>query len=165
MTTPSPLGSTPQVLSGQALRNWLRTDGQGIFTAFKTGAQALDFMREHFGAIRTQDFYNIRREVLSVVESSKPIFGYPTDQLIPRAWHITDHGLQLSSEFQYRIDIIGHDPLTGELKEQWMTVAADRQLTQNEVQEVARSYIGEGGESGEIVLASFGEIQPLMRSR
>jgi hypothetical protein len=157
----SPLAN---ILSGNAIRNWLRTDGAGIFRAYETGVEALDFIRSHLGAIRTQDFYEIRRQVLSVQTASDVLSGYPTSQLIPLAWHNTDHGLNLSSEFQYRIELFGFDPNTGQIKNQFMTVAADRQLTSDQVQDVARSYVGEGGESGEIVLSSFGEITPMKRA-
>ena len=156
----SPLAS---ILSGQAIRNWLRTDGAGIFRAFESGAEALRYIREHLGAIRTQDFYAIRREVLAVQTAGDILFGYNTNQLIPRAWHVTDHGLDLSSEFQYRIELFGYDQNTGQIKNSFMTVAADRQLTIDQVRDVARSYLGEGGESGDIVLSAFGEIVPLMR--
>lgn len=150
-------------LRGDALRNWLRTDGAGIFTAFNTGSSALEFARSAGLQVRTQDFYAIRREVLAVVDSSQPLLNYPGNQLIPLNWHVSDHGLDLSSEFQYRIHMFGADQNTGILKDQWMTVASDRQLTSDQVREVARSYVGEGGVSGEIESYHFAEIEPLMR--
>lgn len=153
----------PGLLRGDALRNWLRTDGAGIFQAFETGADALDFARNLGLQIRTQDFYSIRREVLNVVESSQPLLTYPENELIPLNWHVSDHGLELSSDFQYRVHMFGADSATGILKSQWMTIASDRQLTMNEVKEVARSYVGEGGVSGEIEDFHFAEIEPLRR--
>lgn len=163
MTTPNDFEVPAGTLQGDALRNWLRTDGAGIFTAFETGIEALDFAREAGLKIRTQDFYSIRREVLNVVESSQPLINYPENELIPWNWHVTDHGLDLSTDFQYRIHLFGSDPDSGFLKDQWMTVASDRQLTIDEVREVARSYVGEGGTSGEIENYVFGEIEPMMR--
>jgi len=153
----------PGLLQGDSLRNWLRTDGAGLFTAFDTGSEALGFARELGLQIRTQDFYAIRREVLNVAVSSQPLLEYPDNQLIPLNWHVSDHGLELSSEFQYRIHMYGADSGTGILKSQWMTVASDRILTMDEVKEVARSYVGEGGVSGEIEDFHFAEIEPLRR--
>jgi len=153
----------PGLFRGDELRNWLRTDGAGIFTTFESGAKALEFVRGLGVAIRDSDFYSIRREVLNVAQSSQPLLDYPNNQLIPIAWHVQDHGLELSSEFQYRIHMYGADVNTGILKGQWMTVASNRQLTIDEVQEVARSYVGEGGVSGEIEDFHFAEIEPLRR--
>lgn len=163
MSTLQSFDLLPGFLEGQALKNWLRTDGAGIFTAFETGAEALDFIRNYNVAIRTADFYAIRREVLNVVESSQPLLDYPTNQLIPYNWHVSDTGLDLSTDFQYRIHLFGADPDEGVLKDRWMTVASNRQLTIDEIQEVARSYVGEGGVSGQIEDYRFAEIEPLRR--
>lgn len=153
----------PGFLRGEALRNWLRTDGAGIFSAFNTGAGALDFARELGVAIRTQDFYTIRNEVLSVIESSQSLSDYPTNQLVPLAWHVQDHGLELSSNFQYRVHMFGADREEGVLSSQWVTVASDRQLTIDQIKDVARSFLGEGGDSDRIFDPVFGEIESLRR--
>jgi hypothetical protein len=153
----------PGLLRGDALRNWLRTDGAGLFSAFETGSEALNFARENGLAIRSQDFYSIRREVLNVIESAQPLLDYPDNQLIPLNWHVADHGLNLTTEFQYRTHMYGADPETGVLKDQWVTVASNRQLTIDEVKQQARSYIGEGGDSGDIEDVHFAEIEPMMR--
>lgn len=153
----------PGFLTGKSFANWLRTDGAGLFTAFETGAEALHYIRELGSGIRTQTFYQIRREVLAVAQSSQPLLDYPSNQLIPLNWHVTDHGLELSTEFQYRIHLFGADPKKGVLTDQWMTVASNRQLTIDMVKEVASSYVGEGGESGQIAYYHFAEIEPLRR--
>jgi hypothetical protein len=163
MVTPIDFEVLPGLLRGDELRNWLRTDGAGLFTAFDTGVEALSFARDLGLAIRTQDFYEIRRQVLNVAESSQPLLNYPDNQLIPLNFHVQDHGLDLTTEFQYRIHMYGADENTGLLKGQWMTVASDRQLTIDEVKEVARSYVGEGGVSGEIMDFQFAEVEPLRR--
>jgi hypothetical protein len=163
MVTPIDFEVLPGLLRGDALRNWLRTDGAGLFTSAESGAEALRFARGLGLEIRTQDFYAIRREVLNVVESSQPLLNYPGNQLVPLNWHVQDHGLNLSSEYQYRIHLIGADENTGILKDQWMTVASNRQLTPDEVREVSRGYVGEGGVSGEIQQFRFAEIEPLRR--
>jgi hypothetical protein len=51
--------------------------------------------------------------------------------------------------------------MTGVLKDQWMTVASNRQLTKNEVREVAYTYSGERGPSGDINDFRFGEIEAM----
>lgn len=163
MVAPLVFEILPGLMRGEALRNWLRTDGAAIFRSFSTGVEALDYVRELGLAIRSQDFYAIRREVLEVTSSSIKLMNYPDNQLIPLNWHVKNHGLELSSDFQYRINMIGADQNTGILKNQWMTIASDRQLTPNEVREAARSYVGEGGASGEIQDVHFGEIEPLRR--
>jgi len=163
MTTSSENPPPGEVFKGLGLRNWLRTAGAGIFKAFTVGVDALKFIRENFGAIRTQDFYEIRREVGVISKEVQALIDYPGNQLIPLAWHKEDHGLILSSEYQYRIEIIGSDPFVGGLKTQFMTVASDRQLTTDEIQDVARSYVGEGGQSGEVVLGAFGAVTPFKR--
>lgn len=152
------------VLKGDALRNWLRTDGAGVFRAFESGVQAVDYLRGLGIGIRTQDFYAIRREVLSVQDSAIRVQDYPGDQLIPRAWHASDHGLNLTTDFQYRIELFGHDPNTGEIRHNYMTIASDRQLTQHQIQDAARNYIGQGGASGDLMLDAIGGIEPMIRS-
>lgn len=156
---PNPL----PIFKGGAIRNWLRTSGSGIFKAFEVGTDALKYIRANLGGIRTQDFYEIRRQVEGLAAVAKKIKDYPGDQLVPLRWHDADHGLTLSSEFQYRVEIIGVDTKTGLLKSQFMTVASKTQLTTDQIQDTARSYIGEGGESGDIVVGRFGEITPMRR--
>ena len=163
MVLPISFEALPGLLRGDALRNWLRTGGAGIFQAFESGSEALEYARNLGLAIRTQDFYTIRREVLSVINTEQNLFEYPNNQLIPLNWHSDDHGLKLTTDFQYRIHLYGADPETGVLKDQWMVVASDRQLTMNEVKDVASSYVGEGGESGQIEDYHFAEVQAMMR--
>jgi len=163
MLTISDFETLPGALSGRALNNWLRTDGAGIFSVFDTGADTLRFMRAAGVDMPSSTFYSIRRQVLSVVNSSQPLLGYPDNQLIPLQWHVTDHGLALSSKYQYRIHLFGTDPESGTLNDKWMTVASNRQLTPNQVKDVARSWVGEGGDSGDIDSFLFAEIEPLRR--
>lgn len=163
MVAPIAFEVLPGALRGQELRNWLRTDGIGLFRTFGTTSEALSFARDLGLQIRTQDFYSIARQVQNVITSGDKLMGYSTDQLIPLAWHVQDHGMELSSEFQYRIQMFGADSATGFLKSQWMTIASDRQLTIDEVKDVANTYVGEGGASGEIEDYVFGQVEPLRR--
>jgi hypothetical protein len=163
MVIPFLTEALPGFLSGQSFYNWLRTDGSGLFTAFETGQAALDFLRELGSGIRTQEFYKIRREVLSLAEARDKLLGYVTNQLIPLNWHDQNHGLQLTTEFQYRIELFGADPETGTLSLKYMTIASNRQLTIDEVHEAARNYVGEGQPSGQIEQYVFGTITPMQR--
>lgn len=161
--SPEPYAELAGLLRGADLRDWLRTDGASLFTAFDSGIEALEFFREGGGKIRTQDFYQVRNEVLNRVDSGSFLEGYPGNQLVPLQWHVIEHGLDLSTEFLYNIKLIGYDTKTGILKEQWMGVPSDHQLTPDEIKDVAASYVGEGGDSGEIRDYFFAEIEPLMR--
>lgn len=163
MVSPIVFEELPGLLRGAELRNWLRTDGARIFTAFDTTSEALTYVREYGIKIRTQDFYDIARQVSSLWESSEKLEDYAGSQTIPLSWHDSEHGLDLSTKFQYRVQLIGADQNTGILKSQWMTVASETRLSQDQVKDVARSYVGEGGVSGEIEDYFIGTIQPLRR--
>lgn len=163
MVLPVDFEVLPGLLRGDAARGWLRTDGAGLFRAFETGEQALSFARELGLQIRTQDFYSIRREILNVESSTTFLFTYPDNQLIPYNVHVQSESMKLTTEFQYRVHMYGPDKETGILRDQWMVAASDRQLTINEVKEIARSYLGEGGDSDRIVDPQFAEIEPLRR--
>ena len=163
MVSPIVFEALPGTLRGVELRNWLRTDGAGLFRLFDTTDAALTYARELGLQIRTQDFYAIANQVKSLWDAGDKISGYSSNQLIPLAWHDKEHGLELSSAYQYRIQLFGSDPETGYLTARWMTVASDRQLSKDMVKEVAMSYVGEGGQSGEVEDIKFGDIQPLRR--
>lgn len=143
-------------LRGEGLRNWLRTSGQSLFTEFESGADMLDFLRSNGVAIRTQDFYGIRQEVLSlrdsILSNEAPLFNigdrYP-DSLIPMGYTIFDHGFDLSSNFLYRFRIESTNPQTGDVQYQYMAVGSDRQLSFSEAQDLMQSlFTGEYIEGG-----------------
>lgn len=150
-------------LRGDALVNWLRTDGAAIFELFPTRDEAAGFLRDLGVKISNATLGQVRNEVLNVLQSANNLIGYPDNQLIPLNWHVSDHGLDLTSDFQYRIHVFGADRETGLLNDQWFTIASDRQLTRNEVVDAAGSYVGEGGDSDRVENVVFGEIEPLMR--
>lgn len=151
----------PATLSGRSLANWLRTDGQGIFTAFKSGADALRYLQSLEVNIPQSTFYSVRRQVFSLIETSNLIFGYPTDNLIPLNWHTTDHGLDIADQFSYRIHGYGTDRGTGTLRDQWYWVRSDRQLTIAEVRQNALEYVGQGFDSDTIKDIIWGEIEAM----
>jgi hypothetical protein len=163
MVTPIELETLPGEMRGSALRNWLRTDGAGLFTAFPSGAQALSYARDLGFAMRTQDFYTIRRQVLSLVATAQKLLNYPDNQLIPYQSHEVNTGLKMQYDFEYRIHLFGADTATGLLKDQYMTVTSDNILTKNQVRDTARAYAAEGGKSGDIVDFHFAEIYAMRR--
>jgi hypothetical protein len=150
-------------MSGSAARNWLRSDGAGLFFAYPVGSDLLGYLRENGVIIPTSTFYDIRSQVLSANELQLQMSQLSPYDLIPMAYHNQDHGLTLSAEYEYRVHVYGLDPETGAIKSQWMTVASDRQLDKNTIQETARMFIGEGGESGNILLDNFGELEAMRR--
>jgi len=131
--------------------------------SFDTQAGALQYLRDGGVAIRTSDFNEIYNQVAGRREAIDLISGLPQNELIPLAYTDTQHGLDLQSKYLYNIKLYGYDENTGVVKSQWMGVASDRQLTPDQVREVARGYVGEGGVSGEITNFRYGEIEPLGR--
>ena len=116
---------------GDELKNWLRTSGEAIFTS-QTGEQALDFIREQGMQIRTSDFYDIRREVLGRQKYTEQLAGLTENTLIPQAWTVFDHGLNLSENFQYRFNVTGTTTSTGEAFDRRYAVSSMYQLTPQE---------------------------------
>lgn len=120
-------------ISGEQLRSWLRSQAQGLFTTFTTGAEALEWLRSEGASIRTQDFYEIRRSVLTEMEHAREIQSFDYNQLIPAAWHTDDHGWELSRNYLYVVRVDGVDPDTYDIVTKYLSVASDRQLTQADV--------------------------------
>lgn len=167
MVAPNPLEQIAGTLRGSALRNWLRTDGAALIRSFETGVAALDYLRAGGVAIRTADFYAIRKEVNDVVNSAVRLENYAGDLLIPQKWHVSDHGLNLSTDYQYHVHLFGTDPETGLLKDRWMTVVSDRQLTKDDIFSMADAYLSEYEEVGDnakvMADVTFGEVEALRR--
>lgn len=120
-------------LEGESLRNWLGSAGQRIFTEFISGREALDWLRSQGGAIRTQDFYAIRREVLGRSVYDHLIDTLRENTLVPLGWTVYDHGWELSQNYLYMVDVTGTDPWTGDKVTKHFSVASDYQLTPGEI--------------------------------
>lgn len=138
--------------SGQALQNWLRTSGQQIFTQFETGAEALEYLRSQGAAIRDSTFYDIRREVLGLQLYQEQLGRISEDNLLPAAYHVENHGLNLSEDFLYRVKVDGFDPMTNEPVTKYFAISSDHQMTPGEVVDNLSTMI-----EGESV---FYEVQP-----
>jgi len=150
-------------LGGDELRNWLRTSGSGLFESFTSGADILEILRSEGAAIRTSDFYAIRRQVLERVQTDQRMLDYGGDQLIPAAWHMDDHGWNLSQDYLYIVKVRGEDPLTYDPVEKFMSVSSSRQMTTEEVfDELNAMIIGEE-EFYEIIPTDFELDRALVR--
>jgi hypothetical protein len=133
-------------LTGQGLKNWLRTDGSDLFRDTTSGAEALDLLRSMGGAIRDSDFYAIRREVLGLGRYTEILSTYDDDKLIPVAYTYQTSGLALSSEFLYRVKAYGTDPQTGNEIEKYFSVSSNNQLTPGQVKDaIGQMVVGEEG--------------------
>lgn len=144
-------------LSGKELRNWLTTSGSGLFTNIRTGYEALQMLRDMGAAIRTQDFYDIRRYVLARESFGQAVQSYGYDQLIPAALHQSSHGWELQSDFLYTVKLTGIDPSTYRRAERYVSVASDHQLTQQQVIETAFGLV-EGSEEDYGIITSTAEL-------
>lgn len=150
-------------LSGTGLRNWLRTAGQALFTEFESGAEALDFLRLQGAAIRDSDFYDIRRQVLGLQKYQDQLEGYRPNDLIPAAWHVDDHGLNLSRDFFYRVRVDGVDPSTGESISKYFAISSDRQLSKGQVEDELGSMIVGEEDFYEIQVSGMEVVSALAR--
>lgn len=130
-------------LRGKELRGWLTTSGSGLFTNVRTGYEALQMLRDMGAAIRTQDFYEIRRFVLARESFGQTISDIGYDQLIPMAFHQDDHGWDIQSNFLYTVKLTGIDPNTYHTTERYVSVASDNQLTQQQVIDSAFAEVNE----------------------
>lgn len=143
-------------------RNYLRTTLAPIFKAFPTGSAALSWFRESGGTIRTQDFYDVRRQVLGLTKYEENIKNLAGDHIIPRTWINQEHGLELKGkEIYYRQQVKGIDPRTGEEKEMWITILDDKQRSKEWVQEEAGNYIAGDPEWYQIEVEEFGRMIPI----
>lgn len=138
-------------LSGDGLDNFLRTSGSFLFTEIPQGDQLLDFLRNNGVQIGTSEFYGIRQDVLysidqvqSLREPLAVLADRNPDQLIPLGYTTEPTWKTQSSEFLYRVALNGFDPVTGEQTRDFMIIGSDVQLTFNEVQDLAGSYIPSG---------------------
>jgi hypothetical protein len=167
MVTPINFTALAGELSGRALNNWLRTSGAALIRSFETGADALRYLTENGVDIARSTFYDIRKQVLDLSSSSLRLANYETERLVPLNWHVKNHGLNLTTDFQYRLHMFGTDPETGLVKDQWVTIVSDRQLTVGEVQSAGLNWLVEYDEvnqgSKQIDDPIFGEIEPMRR--
>ena len=155
----------PFPLIGEGLRNYLRTNGAGLFSQFPSGTLLLAELRSQGVKIATGTFFAIRREVLGLVKFQEQITGLDTDTLVPQSFMVSNHGLKLSGRFQYRFRISIEDPDTGDITDEWASIITDDQLTpQGAIDELQRISDELKSDYRELI-AQYSLIQVLMRPK
>lgn len=107
----------------------------------QSGASVLRDLRDAGVAIRTQTFYNIRRQVLGLTKYEEQIASLRPERRTPLAWYVEDHGLNLSEKFYYRSRITGLDPDTGEAVTKYISITTNNELTKQQVEDSVSSLI------------------------
>ena len=126
-------------ISGEPLRRWLRTDFAATLSSGISGKKILEELRGQGVRIRTSDLYAIRRQVLEE-RNLEQIFRehieeYDPNGLIPAAWHSTEHGLNLRTQYLYRVRVTGHRMTTGEWVERISSLSSNEQLSVSQIED------------------------------
>lgn len=136
-----PILAFEAAFSGEALRGLLRSPSfEGFFNRF-SGADMLRQLRGLGIEIRTQDFYDIRRDVLGLTKYQEQIERLNPERPVPRAWIAQEHGWELSQDFHYRFRVTGSDPNTGEEIESFFAISSDTELTKEQAQNTMTSML------------------------
>lgn len=131
---------------GEGLWNFLRTSGAALFGEYESGTQFLMDLRNNGYAIAESKFFELRREVLGLGHYTEALQKVGYDNLIPQAYTYDNSGLNLSTEYLYRVKATGTNPMTGEAVEHFFSVGSNQQLTPGQVQEQVTSMtLGEEG--------------------
>ena len=101
-------------LAGVDAQGYLRAQIAESEYLEKSGNSLLAELRDLGLEIRTQTFFDTRRDVLGLRKFEEQIKGLNPDTRVPRAWINDEHGWDLKSDFLYRIEVEGLDPNTGE---------------------------------------------------
>lgn len=84
--------------------------------------------------IRTQDFFDIRRDVLGLRKYEEQIKGLNPATRVPRAWINDSHGWDLKSDFLYRVEVTGLDPNTGEQVQGFYSLRSDKEFPVGDIE-------------------------------
>ncbi len=128
-------------VKGEKLQNWLRTSFLPATVKDASGRQLLTDLRDMGAKIRTQTFFDIRREVLGIEKHQEAVTKVSTNAMVPEAFMITDHGLALSKNIQYRFEVTGISPLTGDELSWNYSLSASDPLIAGNAEDVIRSLI------------------------
>lgn len=110
-----------------------------------SGASILSDFRSLGYEIRTQTFYDIRREILGLQLHEEGIVAQQADQRVARAY-FTNTDWDISDRFMYTVRVFGADRLTGEDSEYFISVTSNTELTKDTIQAMAVSEtVGEEG--------------------
>jgi len=98
-----------------------------------SGAFLLDVLRASGIAIRTQDFYDIRRTKLGLTAHEIDVTNLDQDKRVPRKW-ISETDWALTGNFLYQTRVFGVDPETGEQVSKFVSISSVYEMTKNEVE-------------------------------
>jgi len=154
-------------ISGDPLRRWLRTDFAATLSSGKSGKAILEELRGQGVRIRTSEFYAIRRQVLAE-RNLEQIFRehireYDPNGLIPAAWHSTEHGLNLRSQYLYRVRVTGYDNVTNEWVERISSISSNEQMSVSQIKDEMTSHLTLGIDSDPISIESMDMHSALAR--
>jgi len=132
-------------ISGEPLRRWLRTDFAATLSSGISGKKILEELRGQGVRIRTSDLYAIRRQVLEE-RNLEQIFRehieeYDPNGLIPAKWHSTEHGLNLRTQYLYRVRVTGHYMTTGAWGERISSISSNEQLSVSQIKDEVTSNL------------------------
>ena len=129
-----PAGYEPLNLSSEATRNLIAGN---LISPLEwetlSGAFLLDVLRASGIQIRTQDFYDIRRDKLGLTKHELDVTNLDPDVRVPRNW-IDPVDWALSGNFLYQTRVFGTDPETGEQIDKYISISSMTELTRNEVE-------------------------------
>ena len=125
-----------------------------LWDAF-SGASILSDLRDMGFEIRTQTFYDLRREILGLNKWEEQIKQLGNNILLPRAWMVERSDIDFSSQAQYRFDVEYTDD-NGESHTTVRSIASDIHYTKQELYDQFASIFGEGfAHSEEFIITSF----------
>lgn len=130
-------GGIEPVIGSQARRQYARFSiGRETWTT-ETGSSILTALRDVGMGIRTQDFYAIRRDVLSIFEREDVFADVPLNQLLPVGRFYHDHGAELSLSTLYKFDVLAWNKETEEYEILPRALSTNWHLTKQEALDAA----------------------------
>ncbi len=120
--------------SSTKVRAFLRHNLSHDIWKGNTGSAILADLKARGLGIRAQDFFAIRRQVLSQDEFSGQISGVQPNEFVSQAQWKTDHGISLSTNLQYRFDVTGIDQSTGQRVTRTYNLGSDSEKTRAQVE-------------------------------
>lgn len=129
-----------------ARRSYIRHSIAESDWSSRSGASILDDLRESGIGIRTQDFYNIRREKVAEIQRAEEFRALEDDTLVPYSMMNEQTGVSLTMRAQYRLRLTVQDPETGQMSYVYRSIADDVHYTKGEIESFAESLFQMGGE-------------------
>ena len=126
-------------MSAESSRGWIRNNISMQTWQNVSGNQILDTLKEAGIGIRRTDFLGIRREVLGIVKYQEALEKVPGESLVPRAYMQDRSDLRMTNNLQYRYDVLGYDPNTGERTVHVRAISSNDWLTKDQAEEMISS--------------------------